>query len=353
MLFIESFVRYGTAVTALLGAILFITDAHQQATARWIALFLISLAFGAIIHTAEGIAPPVSVRAVLLPISSSFIVFLWIAAQAYYDDEFKVGAFEQITVGVWLLLLAFDYFSLVTNTSTSGSLAATIRQGLSYLLVGHIVYVVVHGKLPDLVETRRRMRTGFVVSVLSLYLLNRGGEIFFGYSALPIWFTTLLYGLILLLLAYALLALIKLDQNFLAPQPKQTDTNLEAASIPIQQQHLMDKLNHIMTAEQAFLEPNLSIQKLAQRMGIAEYQLRALINQVLGFRNFRSFLNGYRVEHANLMLSSTKHSDLSVLNIAMSSGFGSLASFNRTFKTMTGQTPKEARSIKKSNNITS
>ncbi len=87
------------------------------------------------------------------------------------------------------------------------------------------------------------------------------------------------------------------------------------------------------------LEPGLSLQILARRFGTNQAYLSRAINQGLG-QNFSSFINGLRVEHAKDLI---KRDEMSMIDIAMDTGFGSKASFNRAFKIHTGLNPSEFR----------
>ena len=98
-----------------------------------------------------------------------------------------------------------------------------------------------------------------------------------------------------------------------------------------------------MTQAKIYREEDLSIGSLAQRLGAQEYQLRRLINQGLGYRNFNAFMNHYRLADAQAALADPVKRDVAVLNIAMDCGFGSLGPFNRAFKAQTGMTPTEFR----------
>lgn len=334
--------RHGTAALAVFGAILFLFKGREQPASKWIALFLLSLAGGALIHTAQGLAPPVYVRAFILPISSALIVFLWLAARAYFDDEFAFGRLELGVAGLWFFLISFDYLALVAVVPTSGSFLDIARQALSYALVVHIIYIVHRDMRFDLVEGRRRLRPYFTLILLALYMLNKAGEYHFGYEALPLWFTAFLYGLIFAVIFTGLMSRFKVSTDVLGPG------SVEVASVRLDtstaQKDLIGRLDQLMTMEQVYLESDLSIAMLAQRLNIAEHQLRILINQHMRFRNFRTYLNHYRVQHAKALLSEPDaQARLSILNVAMDSGFGSLASFNRIFKQLVGQTPKEFR----------
>ena len=106
---------------------------------------------------------------------------------------------------------------------------------------------------------------------------------------------------------------------------------------------LLASLTHLMTAERAYRQDGLAIATLAARVGVPEYRLRRLINRSLGFRNFNSFVNSYRIAEAKAALGDPQQAELPVLTIALDAGFSSLGPFNRAFKADTGLTPSEFR----------
>ncbi len=89
--------------------------------------------------------------------------------------------------------------------------------------------------------------------------------------------------------------------------------------------------------------PDLSISMLAEATEIQEYQLGRLINQAMGYRNFREFLNSYRLKEVQSALSSPALDYASITTIAFDSGFNSIPSFNRVFKTELGMAPSQYR----------
>jgi AraC-like DNA-binding protein len=98
-----------------------------------------------------------------------------------------------------------------------------------------------------------------------------------------------------------------------------------------------------MTVERAYRQEGLTIAGLAQQLGLPEYRLRRLINQALGYRNFNSFVNHYRIAEAKAALGDAQQAEVPVLTIALDAGFSSLGPFNRAFKAETGMTPTEFR----------
>ena len=110
-------------------------------------------------------------------------------------------------------------------------------------------------------------------------------------------------------------------------------------------QGLVAALERLMTAERAYRQDGLTIGGLAQQLGLPEYRLRRLINQALGYRNFNSFVNHYRIAEAKAALVDPAQAEVPVLTIALDAGFSSLGPFNRAFKAETGMTPSEYRRL--------
>ena len=103
---------------------------------------------------------------------------------------------------------------------------------------------------------------------------------------------------------------------------------------------LKQKLTNLMENQQAFLDAELSLIKLAELIDITPHQLSYVINE--GFNeNFFLFVNRYRVEKVKELLLKKEKNHLSVLGIAFESGFNSKTSFNTTFKRISSQTPSE------------
>ena len=95
--------------------------------------------------------------------------------------------------------------------------------------------------------------------------------------------------------------------------------------------------------EKIYLRPNLKIAHFAHSLNTSEYLISKTIRSHFKMANFNSFINQYRIEHAQQLLLDSKSQDWSILVIALESGFSSLGTFNRVFKTNTGQMPSEFR----------
>ena len=100
-----------------------------------------------------------------------------------------------------------------------------------------------------------------------------------------------------------------------------------------------------MHAEQVFLQPDLTLPKLAQRVGCSVNHLSQVINAGFGM-SFFDYLNHFRIEHAKQLLVQPDGRSGAVLNVAFSVGFNSNSAFYAAFKKCVGQTPAQFRRSK-------
>jgi AraC-like DNA-binding protein len=105
--------------------------------------------------------------------------------------------------------------------------------------------------------------------------------------------------------------------------------------LTVEERALADRIRDLMTLDKLYQEPKFSRADLAREVNVSENVLSRVIN-VAFTMSFRQLLNEHRIKEAKGLLSG---SDLQMIQIAFDAGFNSLASFNRVFKEMTGQTP--------------
>jgi len=109
------------------------------------------------------------------------------------------------------------------------------------------------------------------------------------------------------------------------------------------------KLMDLMKTKKPYINPDLTLVKLAEMVCVSRTHLSFIIN-VYANQKFYDFINYYRIEEAKKNLSEKINEKLSILDIAYLSGFNSKSSFNRAFKRFTKLTPKEYKKINKNKN---
>lgn len=107
-------------------------------------------------------------------------------------------------------------------------------------------------------------------------------------------------------------------------------------------EHYYSHLLTILEKEKLYLNPELTLQTLADGMQISSKVLSQVINQRSG-KNFFDLINSYRCEEAKILMR-TSDTKVTILEILYESGFNSKSSFNKEFKKLNGTTPTEYRS---------
>ena len=123
-----------------------------------------------------------------------------------------------------------------------------------------------------------------------------------------------------------------------APDPKY----LRSALTQDHAARLAKRIEDAMRKEALYLNPNLSLQKLSQRVGAVPNQVSQTLNQEIGL-SFFDYVAQWRVKAAEPLIVA---GDQSVLSIALQVGFNSKSTFYKAFKRETGMTPKAYRDSK-------
>ncbi|MDO5612907.1 MAG: AraC family transcriptional regulator [Paracoccus sp. (in: a-proteobacteria)] len=85
-----------------------------------------------------------------------------------------------------------------------------------------------------------------------------------------------------------------------------------------------------------YLDPNLTLARLARRMRLPEKRLSAAVNRATG-GNVSRHINGWRIRHACGLIEG----GASVTQALLDSGFNTKSNFNREFLRVTGTTPSQ------------
>jgi AraC-like DNA-binding protein len=102
----------------------------------------------------------------------------------------------------------------------------------------------------------------------------------------------------------------------------------------------ISRIEEYMKKEKPYLDRELTIYDLSDRLDIPRHFISEVINEHMG-KNFYNLVNEYRVEEVKGRLSDPKYKHLTILAIAYDSGFNAKSSFNTIFKEKTGMTPSE------------
>ncbi|MCH2082331.1 MAG: AraC family transcriptional regulator [Saprospiraceae bacterium] len=101
-----------------------------------------------------------------------------------------------------------------------------------------------------------------------------------------------------------------------------------------------DKIQQFLTDDKIYLQPELSLIDMADRLEISSNMLSQYINLGFGI-NFKQLINDFRIGEFKKEVVKESNSHMTLLAIAMNCGFNSKATFNRVFKKSTGLSPRE------------
>ncbi|GAB2575241.1 hypothetical protein GCM10027190_26240 [Spirosoma areae] len=103
---------------------------------------------------------------------------------------------------------------------------------------------------------------------------------------------------------------------------------------------LKEKIEHYLLKHKPYTNPQLSLSELATRLKMTPHMLSRVINDGFG-KNFFDFINTYRIEEFKRRAEAPHYKHFTLLGIAYEVGFNSKSAFNRSFKKITSQTPRE------------
>ena len=107
-------------------------------------------------------------------------------------------------------------------------------------------------------------------------------------------------------------------------------------------QSYLKKLVQIIETDKPYLNSDLTLRELAEKLSISTHNLSEILNTRLN-QNFYDFINHYRVEEVKRRLADKDSDNFSLIAIAFDSGFNSKSTFNTIFKKQTGTTPSQYR----------
>jgi AraC-like DNA-binding protein len=104
------------------------------------------------------------------------------------------------------------------------------------------------------------------------------------------------------------------------------------------QTELLDKILILMEDTAIICDTRFTVDKLAELVQSNHAYVSQVINTVLK-KNFRSFLNSYRIREAQRLFSKPDATKYTIESVALQVGFKSRSAFYDTFKEITGVSP--------------
>lgn len=213
-----------------------------------------------------------------------------------------------------------------------------------------LVFLILFGVVPGILVALVWHRTEFVsllkslltlpIALISFYSIRHlamGPPMFFWQP--PYQISNYIF-LLLPLAAFIICMFIfqpkRFEKKTVLPIQKYKNSSVSQSELD----QLQVKLNDLIDSQRIYLQPDLTLYKLAVMLRSDSHTVSRLINERYG-KNFFHFINAYRIEEFIQFSTQGKYKNLTFLGVAYAVGFKNKTSFINAFKREKNQTPRE------------
>ena len=266
---------------------------------------------------------------------------LWLYTFNLISDRFKSGSlpiWAKLIIGIILVWYGYVFIFL-----SGAHLFHDVNTALALGILVHTVYLAGRDFTDDLINRRRNIRKSIIVCIGLFFMVLVFAELRIIQIKEHAGFSLLTSGIIFVtVFVIGTLYLNYAQATEVVPAVAENENGETKEQLPLAYQTPYENLKQLMES-QYYTEADITIVRLANKLDFPEHQLRELINQHLGYKNFSTYLNSYRIPEACRRLHDIKFARSSITTIAYDLGYGSIGPFNRAFKTQMGCTPREFR----------
>ena len=103
---------------------------------------------------------------------------------------------------------------------------------------------------------------------------------------------------------------------------------------------IQKKLNVLIQTEKTYIDPELTLSDLAQKINVHPNTLSQIINSAEQ-KNYYEYINDLRVEEFKKLIAIPDNQKFTLLSLSFECGYNSKTAFNRNFKKNTGHSPSD------------
>jgi AraC-like DNA-binding protein len=154
--------------------------------------------------------------------------------------------------------------------------------------------------------------------------------------------TFLIYWISYKMLARPNLFLLGEETPIVALEVRKTNKYAHSSLKQEEANRLESDLKKVMDIDRLYLDNNLTIDTLSEKLKTSRHHLSQVMNERLG-KSYMDYICELRLEEARKRLSNPTNFRFTIAAIALDSGFNSVSSFNDVFKKRFGITPSKFR----------
>ena len=307
--------------------------AKGKPTQRWLALLILMVG----LRTGKSVAfhfwPDIPLVVLQIGLTACFMIgpclfFLVRSSQGDASglgkaDRWHIAALLAMTAAVNVLLPYDNHVELWRNTITPGINYAW----LGYLLLATAQLYLHRARLRD--APSGKLLLGALVGIWVIWIAYYTA----GYTSYIVGALSFTFVLALSVLVYLRL------RSGQAPIEPYQDRRIPESEATTQLQALAD----LMARERLYLDPGLTLPRVARRLGLPQTRLSQLLNDN-NQTSFKQYLAQLRVIEAKALLRQLPPKPLEI--VAEEAGFQSMSTFHSAFKKQEGVTPAAFRATK-------
>lgn len=247
----------------------------------------------------------------------------------------------------FLVFMIYHTVELVTKIPTFPIDSIVSIQVIVYIIFGLLILVRYHRKVKENFssdEAKVRNWLAIVMLGYALACITPSVAYYFGFYKQQTAVVKEVIGFLPFLIFYNILFFNAIENPVVIYEIPSEEKYSGSQLTHDQAQQYLQQLDNGMMTHKYFLEPELSLGELSEKIKIPSRYLSQIINQHKQ-KTFFDYINSLRTEYAcTLLTSNTKKT---ILEILYESGFNSKTSFNTAFKKNVGLTPSQYKMQKK------
>lgn len=258
--------------------------------------------------------------------------------RATFQDDYK---FKNSTIFKALVFGATSFFFYsftwqgIWPAEYHNRLIGIIPCLMSISISIYAIYLIHRDTQNDMVEDRIRQRKIAFFSLSCIVILITTSEIMTITSRVPIILELIIQALTWVgFIYYSYIQIVdRVKKQVLSKVIKEQKKN--------EFQELERDYRSFVEQSEFFIDEEITLTSLSAKLGYPEYLVRRYINQELGYRNFKHFINSLRISKACEILKENRDEKQNYTEIALRVGFGSQSTFNRSFKSIFNLSPSQ------------
>jgi AraC-like DNA-binding protein len=333
---------FGAAQGGLL-SIWFLKNQHKKIANLWFAFFLIAIG---VQLTLKVITKAWMMENVLYVYLASYKMpyligpLLYLYCRARLHNRFKKTDL--------LHFLPFGFLIVCNFAPYENSLSRYIHWGPYAQAFVQLTSIIAYTYLSIRLKYNRIKNFIYLVAAAEAIIICTFAVMYVYYGRFPdvrllfLILTFIIYWISYKVIAQPNLLLIK-DETAVVALEIRKQTKYAHSSLKLDEANRLEsELKRVMEVDRIYLDGNLTIELLAEKLKTSRHHISQVMNERLG-KSYMEYISELRLEEAKRRLSNRDNFRFTIAAIALDSGFNSVSSFNDVFKKRFGITPSKFR----------